>query len=204
MPWVYQDISYQKRWFSTGFDVLGGYLRNDDTWQLGLDLQLDPTERRSKDDARLLGLGDVHATARARAFAQYSWSFLTVLTDVTQDIGGERQGLLSNTDVYFSLPLGDWLFSAGPGLTWGNGRYMRTFFGVDAAQHAQSGLPVHEVGSGLREYRANLIVNYTFDPDWSVTGSLTHARLRGDAAASPITQQRGQTTGMATISYRFP
>ncbi|HEY9104265.1 MipA/OmpV family protein [Chitinimonas sp.] len=202
-PLVYQDVSYQKRWFSQGFDVLGYYLQNDETWQSGLDLQIDPTERRAKDDLRLAGLGDVHATARARAFAQYSWSFLTVLTDVTQDIGGQRQGVLANADVFFSAPLGDLIVSVGPGLSWGNGRYMRTLFGVDAEQSARSGLARYDVGSGVREHRLNLILNYTFDKQWSATVTVARARLAGEVAASPIVAQRRQTTTQATVGYRF-
>lgn len=202
-PLVYQDVSYQKRWFSQGFDVLGYYLQNDDTWQSGLDLQIDPTERRAKDSPRLAGLGDVHATARGRAFLQYSWSFLTVLTDVTQDIGGQHQGVLANADAFFSAPLGDLIVSVGPGLSWGNGRYMRTMFGVDAAQSTRSGLTRYDVGSGVREHRFNLILNYTFDKQWSATVTVARARLAGDVAASPIVEQRRQTTTQATVGYRF-
>ncbi len=139
-PWVDQEIEYKHRFFSKGTDFLGAYLANDDTWQVGGNFQLDPTWRHASDDARLAGLGNVNATVRAKAFAQYTVSFLTLSTDAEQDILGNRQGLIVNGDAYVSAPVGRWLFSLGAGLSWVNGQYMHTFFGVDEVQSARSGL----------------------------------------------------------------
>jgi len=50
--------------------------------------------------------------------------------------------------------------SAGPGFTWANGPYMRTFFGVSAAQSAASGLPPFEPGSGVDTIRFSLGAHY--------------------------------------------
>jgi len=36
---------------------------------------------------------------------------------------------------------GGWLFSMGPGFTWADAEYTRTFFGVSSQQSAASGLP---------------------------------------------------------------
>lgn len=202
-PIVYQDIDYAGRFFSRGFDFLGAYLLNNDVWQVGADFQLDPTWRRARDDARLNGLGDVQMTVRARAFAQAQISFVTLSADLAQDIGGQKQGLIANGDVLFSLPAGKWLFTMGPGVTWGNGQYMRTFFGVNAQQSRDSGLPVYSVGAGLREWHANAIVSYDISRRWSALGAVTFARLRGDAGASPITERRQQWTAMGALTYRF-
>ncbi|MGT2453103.1 MipA/OmpV family protein [Cupriavidus basilensis] len=202
-PIIYQDIDYKGRFFSRGFDFLGIYAVNNDIWQVGADFQFDPTWRKSKDDSRLNGLGDVNMTVRARAFAQAQVSFVTFSADVAQDIAGQGQGLIANGDILFSLPAGKWLFTLGPGLTWTNSKYMQTFFGVTADQSARSGLPTHAVGAGLREWHANGIVSYEISRNWSALGSVTFARLQGDAASSPITERRQQWTGMAAVTYRF-
>lgn len=202
-PWIDQEIEYKHRFFSKGMDFAGVYLANDDTWQVGGNFQFDPTWRHAHDDARLNGLGNVNATVRAKAFAQYTVSFLTLSTDAEQDILGNRQGLIANADVYASAPVGRWLFSLGTGVSWTNGQYMRTFFGVDDGQSARSGLPVFATHAGLRDIHFNAIVTCKLDDRWTANGSLTVARLRGDAADSPITQRRQQTTAMASLTYRF-
>jgi len=202
-PWIDQEIEYKHRYFSKGMDFLGAYLVNDDTWQVGGNFQFDPTWRHAHDDARLNGLGNVNATVRAKAFAQYTVSFLTLSTDAEQDILGNRQGLIANADVYASAPLGRWLFSLGTGVSWTNGQYMRTFFGVDGSQSSASGLPVFATHAGVRDIHFNAIVTCKLDDRWTANGSLTVARLRGDAADSPITQRRQQTTAMASLTYRF-
>ncbi|WP_247420631.1 MipA/OmpV family protein [Ralstonia pseudosolanacearum] len=202
-PWVDQEIEYRHRFFSKGTDFLGAYLVNDDTWQVGGNFQLDPTWRHASDDARLAGLGNVNATVRAKVFAQYTVSFLTLSTDAEQDILGNRQGLIVNGDAYVSAPAGRWLFSLGAGLSWVNRQYMGTFFGVDAAQSARSGLPAFAAGAGVRDRHLNAIVTCKLDDHWTASGSVTLARLRGDAADSPITQRRQQTTAMASVTYRF-
>lgn len=202
-PWVDQEIEYRHRFFSKGTDFLGAYLVNDDTWQVGGNFQLDPTWRHASDDARLAGLGNVNATVRAKVFAQYTVSFLTLSTDAEQDILGNRQGLIVNGDVYASAPVGRWLFSLGAGLSWVNRQYMGTFFGVDADQSARSGLPAFAARAGVRDRHLNAIVTCKLDDRWTASGSVTLARLRGDAADSPITQRRQQTTAMASVTYRF-
>ena len=115
-PIVYRDIDYAGRFFSRGFDFLGAYLLNNDVWQVGADFQLDPTWRRARDDARLNGLGDVQMTVRAR-FRAGADLLVTLSADIAQDIGGQKQGLIANGDVLFSLPAGKWLFTMGPGVT---------------------------------------------------------------------------------------
>jgi outer membrane protein len=202
-PIIYQDIDYRGRFFSRGFDFLGVYALNNDVWQIGANFQLDPTWRRPSDDARLGGLGYVHPTVRGRVFAQATWYFVTFSTDLAQDIAGQGQGLLANGDVLFSLPAGKWMFTVGPGLTWTNRKYMDTFFGVSQTQSRNSGLPVHEVGSGVREWHANAYVSYEISRQWQALLSVTFAKLEGDAASSPITQRRQQWTSMAAVTYRF-
>lgn len=199
----YQEIDYRGRFFSSGFDLLGVYLRNDATWQIGADLQYDPTWRHRSDDARLAGLKDIDETARARVFAQATFAFLTLSVDAAQDIAGQGQGLVADADLYASVPLGKALLSFGPGVTWADRRYMRTFFGISPAQAAQSAFPTHAIGGGLRDRHVNAVATYALSDRWQALCSVTWARLQGDAAASPIVERRGQLDVSAALKYRF-
>lgn len=202
-PVIYQDIDYRGRYFSRGFDLAGIYAVNTDAVQAGADLQFDPTWRHASDAPELRHLGNVNPTARARAFVQATYSLVTLSADIAQDIAGQHQGLLANGDLLFSLPAGQWLITAGPGLTWTDRTYMRTFFGISPAQASVSGLPVHPVDAGVREWHGNLYVTGNFGKYWSTVIGITLAKLRGDAATSPITVSRRQVTSMAALTWRF-
>jgi len=202
-PIVYQDIDYRGRFFSRGFDFLGVYAVNNVTVQAGADFQLDPTWRHSSDAPKLARLDNVDPTVRARAFVQATYSLATLSVDLAQDIAGQRQGLLANVDLLFSAPLGQWLLSVGPGTTWADSTYMQTFFGISPAQAGVSGLPVHPVDSGLREWHVNLYATGKISQHWSAALSVTYARLIGDAASSPVTSGRGQLTTMAALTWQF-
>jgi MipA family protein len=203
LPYPALDISYDDRFFSQGPDVLGvNALRRDD-YHVGAALSFDFQQRRASDDARLKGLGDVKITPKLKLFADYTAWMFTGSVALYQDIGGQHQGKLVVTDLYATLPSGPLTVSAGPGFTWSDAEYARTFFGVSPAQSAASGMPVHDAGSGIRDVHLNGYVGYAFSKHWSGTVSATLARLQGSAARSPIAQRRTELTMLASVNYRF-
>jgi outer membrane protein len=80
---------------------------------------------------------------------------------------------------------------------------MQTFFGVDAEQNARSGLPAFDAKNGISNIRVSVGANYQFDRHWSVGARFSAARLRGDAADSPITEKASQNTTGVFVVYRF-
>lgn len=183
---------------------IGAELFRAGGWQFGSSLAFDGTRRREADDARLTGLGDVKETARAGLFGVYSGARFLIRANVMSDVGGENQGTLARLDSLAHFrPAEGFSLLAGPGITWGNERYARTFFGVDESQSARSGLARHEAGSGIQSTRFSFAAQYERRRDWSVGAMLALSRLQGDAADSPITADRSQTFGGLIASYRF-
>jgi MipA family protein len=203
LPFPMQDISWKDRVFSQGPDVLGVNVLRSENYHLGASLSFDFQSRSASDDARLKGLPDVHYGPKLRLFGDYTYWAFTGAAAVYQDIGGTGQGLTATADLLMSAPIGKALISMGPGLTWANGTYTRTFFGVDQQQSVASGLPQYNTSSGLRDVHFNVAGTYTFDKHWSANVAMVIGRLQRYAAGSPITERRLDLNGTASVLYRF-
>lgn len=202
-PFPALDISYDDRIFSQGPDVLGVNVLRGPAYHLGAALSFDFQTRKESDDPRLHGLGDVHGGPKLKLFADYTvWAF-TGSVALYQDIAGHHQGTTVSTDVVASAPVGGWLFSVGPGVTWANGTYTRTFFGVSSQQSAASGLPVYNTSAGVRDIHMNAMVTYDISKHWVGSVSATFGRLEHNAANSPITEQKFELNTLASVNYRF-
>ncbi|MGF6758020.1 MipA/OmpV family protein [Paraburkholderia sp. GAS42] len=91
----------------------------------------------------------------------------------------------------------------GSGLTWPNGTYTQTFFGVSPQESAASQLPQYAAGSGLRDVHFNVNASYKITPQWSANVAAVVGRLEKFAAGSSITERRLDLNGMASVAYRF-
>lgn len=184
---------------------LGLRLYGDQRWTFGAALSPEFRKAREEsDDPRLQGLGDVGGTVRATLFAGYRYAWLALRASVSPDIGGEDQGTLARFDALVRHAAGERLaFSAGPGVTWASGQYMRTFFGIDAAQSARSGLPQYEGGRGLNSVRFSIGATYMMTKSWIGGARAARALLVGDAADSPVTASRSQNTFATFLTHRF-
>ncbi|EKS6928451.1 MULTISPECIES: MipA/OmpV family protein [Enterobacter] len=91
------------------------------------------------------------------------------------------------------------------GLTgsWGSGKYMQTYYGVNAAQSAASGFARHDAGAGIYAWSMNLDWTYRLTSSWSVLTSAGVTQLTGDAGDSPIVQRKTSPTGSLKVTYSF-
>jgi outer membrane protein len=190
-----------------GAASLGGVgvnLYRDPHWRLATALSAGLSERKESDDPRLQGLGDVNRTVSVGAGVAYTQDWFTLRTSVLTDILNRGHGTLARFDALGRCrPDERWTLFGGPGLTWADHRYTQTFFGVNANQSAASGLPQFDTHAGLNSVRLALGAGYRFDRHWGagVFGSIS--RLQGDAASSPITEDKSQHFVGAVVLYRF-
>ena len=184
---------------------VGVNLIQNQNWRAGVALGGELTKPRSASDAQILaGWGDVPATALGSAFAAYSIDWLTVRGFIVSDIGGKDQGTRIAFDVEGKYKLNERLtFTAGPGITWADGKYSQTFFGVNARQSFISGIPQYAAGSGVNAIRFSVGAQYQLNAQWGLGASITTAWLQGDAERSPITEDKSQNTYGLFASYRF-
>ncbi|MFT4171226.1 MAG: MipA/OmpV family protein [Rhodocyclaceae bacterium] len=160
--------------------------------------------REESDDPGLAGLGDIDGTAKAAAFASYTYKWLTLRGAVTTDVGGNDQGTQAFVDLDGRFQVTSRLsISGGPGLTWSDGKYSQTFFGIDGDQSRRSGRAEYKAGSGLSAVRLTLGADYALTTNWNLGTRIVFTKLQGDAADSPITRDDVQSSGTVFVTYRF-
>jgi outer membrane protein len=90
--------------------------------------------------------------------------------------------------------------------SWASGDYMSNRFGISAADAARSGLDVYDADAGFKDVELGLAATYVITRRWSVTMSGRYQHLLGDAAESPIVDDRGSEDAFrlgALVNYRF-
>lgn len=175
-------------------------------------LQVGPLVRyqfgRDEDDSDdLRGMGDIDAAVELGGFVTYSvgpWS--TGLT-LFHDVSGSHDGLTAKLSGGHRLPLGPKLtLRSEISATWADDNYTETFFGVTAAQSARSGLREYRPEGGIKDAGLTFDLDYTLTENWGVTGRLGYKRMLGDAADSPLVEDRGSADQLSTgmfINYKF-
>lgn len=184
---------------------LGAYLYQSENFRAGLALSYDFVKpRKASDNPHLTGLGDIDRTAHATIFASHNLAWFSAIGAVSQDVGGKHQGATASLDLLGKYrPVNQLTLTAGPGMTWANGQYNQTFFGVSAADSVRSGLPMYNPGAGIAAVRFTLGANYAFDKHWSLGASVVASRLPGSVGASPIAEKKNQLTYVSFCELRF-
>jgi outer membrane protein len=171
-------------------------------WRAGPVLNRNPgRDSDDIDDEVVKNMETIDAAVEAGVFGEY-WFMggansrdranigLSVLTDT--DSGDDSDGMhvrLSGTMLRQVLPKADIVLGAA--LEYADDDYMQTYFGVNADNVGTSGLPFYEAKSGLRDVELTLGGLYYIDKSWMALGVLRFSQLQGDAADSPIVDQRG-------------
>lgn len=196
-------------------------LLEDPHWKVGVALGSDIGKpRKASDSPRLAGLGDIDATLLGSLYARFDDSWLEIRGNVTTDVGNRRngirelstpaprratsQGTQASIDIEGKYsPTPGLTVVAGPGLVWADRRHERAFFGVDDAQSVDSGLATYSPRAGIDAARMTLGADYRLTRQWHVSATLIASDLLGDAAGSPVTDKRWQTTAALAATLRF-
>jgi outer membrane scaffolding protein for murein synthesis (MipA/OmpV family) len=175
-------------------------------------LQVGPLVRyqfgRDEDDSDdLRGMGDIDAAVEVGGFLTYGigpWSLgATLFKDASDAHDGFTAKFAAGHRHRFSpkLQLRSELSS-----TWADENYTQTYFGVTAAQSARSGMRQYSPEGGIKDVGITFDLDYSLTEHWGITGRVGYKRLLGDAADSPLVEDRGSANQLSTgiiLSYRF-
>jgi len=177
---------------------------SSDRIKFGAALRVD-SGRSASDSALLAGLPSVRPTLRGRLYGSYTiddhWG---VGAAVSQDLLGRGGGAAASLELGYHAPLGprtEW--TAGVGATYGNGPYMRTYFGISPESSQLTGIPAYAPSAGLRDLHAGIGLTSLLSDHWIAFAGLGTASLRGQAAASPLTRAKSSPGATAGITYRW-
>jgi outer membrane protein len=159
---------------------------------------------RDEDDAdRLNGLGDIDFAATVGAKASYNWNGFELYAAVDQTIDGS-ESLIGTFGVEYQAPVTERLIlGAGVEAVVANDKHMEAYFGVNAAQAASSGLPEYEAEAGLKRVNVSASAIYMLSENWLVRGEAGLGILTGDAADSPIVEEKLQPSASLFVGYKF-
>lgn len=137
---------------------------------------------------------------------QYGQGAVEMELSLLQDVSDAHDGMLARASVgYVAIRQPDFSLAFDMHTTWVDEDYARTYFGVDRAGAASSGLSEYHPGSGFRDVGIGLTAGYWFTDQLGVIGRVGASYLVGDLAESPITEDgsRWQFTSGVSIAYRF-
>lgn len=164
-------------------------------------------ERGSVKDEQVRLLNKVNAAVETGVFGTITLGNLFFYSAINRDIGDAHDGFLVDISVGNRVeiePHVRMVFLAVG--TWADGKYMDTYFSVDADNAEKSGLPEYRAGAGIKDIGVVVSLKYNVDWHWGITGIWKYTRLIGDAGDSPIVAQRGsrnQFINGLIINYNF-
>jgi MipA family protein len=198
----------------TYVQLIGPRLRSnflpDDHWRLGLAGQFIK-ERDDVHNNKVDDLENVDASAMLGVLGGYDFladprEELTLELELRQDVANDNGFLGTLRGIYGTRLSPSWRVDGFVGSTFASEDYMSSYFGIDAANAARSGLDEHNADAGVKDVNFGGVLTYRFLERWSVNAIATYARLLGDAEDSPIVDDVGdanQFFGAFLINYRF-
>ncbi|WP_420006252.1 MipA/OmpV family protein [Arenibacterium sp. LLYu02] len=194
------SVTYDDR-FTLGIDGLSAKVYDNSGFSLTTKLgyEFGWTE---DDDPDLAGLGDVEGGATLGFGIEYNADPFIVYADIDRSLG-DSEGLVGKFGVEVSRPVGRVLLGAGLSATYADANHMQSYFGVTTAQSAASGYATYTPEAGFKRADLELSATYMFSENWMLRGQVEFGQLLGDAADSPIVQEKTQTTAGLFVAYRF-
>jgi outer membrane protein len=198
----------------TYVQVLGPRLRSnfipDDHWRLGVAGQFikkrDDVHNDRVDDLESVDASVMLGIVGGYDFLAEPQQDLVLEVEARQDVANDNGLLATIRGVYAGRLTPSWGVVGFVGSTWADDDYMSSYFGIDAADAAASGLDEFNADEGFKDVNFGGALSYRFLERWSVAALGTYAHLLGDAEDSPVVDDVGdanQFFGGVLINYRF-
>ncbi len=147
--------------------------------------------RSDVDNNKVDRLENVSDANEVGAFGGFVYNNLFVSLEFLSDAGDAHDGWYTTLRGEYTWVARDTLTLVfGASTTYADGSYMSTYFGVDAADSARSGLETYDADDDLKDVTFDLGVAYSFTENWGARFIGSYKRLVGDADADgPVTDE---------------
>jgi len=198
----------------TFVQVIGPRLRSNflpsEHWRLGLSGQFikerDDVENDQVDDLEKVDSSVMLGAVGGYDFLADPQQDLVLEVEARQDVANDNGFLATVRGIYGSRLTERWRFDGSVGSTWASEDYMSSYFGIDAADAARSGLDQFSADEGFKDVSVAGALTYRLFERWSVSALANYTRLIEDAEDSPVVDDAGdenQFFAGALINYRF-
>jgi outer membrane scaffolding protein for murein synthesis (MipA/OmpV family) len=180
-------------------------------------LRLDRS--RKIDDRRVAALGRIGPAVELGGFVAvtknrvlHAYDSVSARVAVTQDVTSTHDSLIVAPSLDYTTPLGiRTALNLSVNAEHVERRYAQTYFGVDAAGAASSGLPVYAARGGWKNWRATMLLGQVLsgdlrNPHLSAFFALSYSRELGAFRRSPVVAIAGspnQYVATAGLGYTF-
>ena len=159
---------------------------------------------------KLRGRGDIKSRAQIGMDAETTLGPVTLSATIAHAFkkGDDRD--VGSAYTMFNLGASTTVYEGSAGAislalssTFGDGNYMRTWYGVSGKQSAKSGYRKYSPTGGLESVALGATWTVPLGKSWAGTTAAEARRLYGDAADSPIVQDRAQYTIGTMVTYSY-
>ncbi|HJT06151.1 MAG TPA: MipA/OmpV family protein [Stellaceae bacterium] len=193
----YKDLAFLSVGEGIGVNLLRGKL-----YRAGVALTYD-LGRDQHAATRLKGLGTIGVAPEVKLFADVALLPVILDFDLRRAIGG-TDGYIGDIGMHVPIPLASNVFLfAGPSVTFADGRYMQSYFGVSAAQTVNSEFRPFDAHGGVKRAGFGLTAVYQISEQWMLASDGAAQRLLGAAARSPIVESKVEFTIDLNAVYKF-
>lgn len=206
IPFPYAEIDYNDR---LSISTLDGVHYDAIKWK---DLSIGPSAqfklpRNQRDNAALRGLGRVGAAVEVGGYVDYNPRAFDISLEVRHDVLGGHNGTIAELDAHVQAKLfKDVGIEFGPNLTWVDGNYMQSYFGVDKKQAAHSIYHQYKPGAGFKDVGLFFGTQLQFSRHWMLIAEGTYSYLLDGAARSPLVKNGGDRNQIELgvfLAYQF-
>ncbi|MDB5361680.1 MAG: MipA family protein [Rhodospirillales bacterium] len=160
--------------------------------------------RKESQDSNLKGLGTIQSAVTAGVVLKYQTGPFSFEIAPRDAVVHSKDGFETSFAADYAWRLAPRLrLAVGPELTVVDGRYERTYFGVDAQQSARSGKRIYTPGGGVKDVGLAGTLTYGFGEHWTLLTRISDRELVGDAANSPIVRSKNDASVTTGVAYRF-
>jgi outer membrane protein len=205
VPVPYINWQGEHRYFNlTGLTAKGNVLGTD-IIEFGPRLRVRP-KRDDVDNNRVDDMKSTDTAVELGAFVAASYERWRAEFWFSQDVADAYNGQLAGFEGSYTYPINpSWVLKTTFTTTYASGRYMDTYFGVDAEDSQRSGLRQYNASAGFKDVGGDVALTYTGWQHWGLTGVFSYDRLLGDAEDSPVTKEgsANQFIFGALLTYKF-
>ncbi|WP_420142676.1 MipA/OmpV family protein [Sphingomonas sp.] len=204
----WKGLEFQLRGLRARVDLFG-----ESPFMLGPAIGTRGNRNRADTRAPLDGLDAIDRPVEVGGFVGYRFGGnargqgeIGVDLTVLKDVADAHDGVVATGQISYALLRAGRVFADIDGqISWADGHYMRTYFGITPDEAARTGLRATRPGDGLRDVGAGVTAGFQFSRRWGVLGRIGATRYVGDARDSPIVEDgsRTQITGGVGLTFRF-
>lgn len=159
-------------------------------------------EREAADNDDLAGMDDIDPAYELGLKVSYGAGPLTTFGTVRRGFDG-HEGITGEIGAKYRTELSDRVtLWSGLELGYGNDKYTSTYFGV-APEEARAGRPAYDIGGGFTSAAISFEARYAVTDTIAVLGEVQYGKLIGDAADSPVVQDKYQPSVRVGIVRKF-